>query len=470
MQLTVTFSQLGEHADWYKMSIWDYIASLKAKTLFELENKLSDKFTETLEKLKSMLGEELEMKTRSRDVPRENLEAMTQPQMLRRDAIVMLEAKRKVVEKECGLLRTEVRLMYEQLSSSPWRQGASWSPPPTFESLKPESGPLKRVPRSIDNGPGASMGQDHPPITRPYTDTGLVPLGKLRSKLRKAFRDRPLDTFVLDILFVCSRQDCEDPRDKVYGVLNISGLASHISVDYTKSIGQVYLDAAVVVLRDKQILPELLNHAAADLAMPTCPSWVPDWQHYLGPPAWSLTYVSFNASGSEKPQLRVDRKSWLAVRSLYVDRVSTHPRPDHHTQPLSSSPMIDSMRKRIDLYIRLRRQWLSERTVDTSWRVTMLDSAPESLRRLREEDCTEPEQALHRSQGGISLSPELSYETLSAMDGRLEANWPYKTHRGRVGALSTAGEIGNEIYVVAGCQVHFSFVRALITESTISDS
>ena len=42
--------------------------------------------------------------------------------------------------------------------------------------------------------------------------------------------------------------DCEDPRDKIYGLLGLVDDASDLSIDYARLPQQVFMDAVLVML------------------------------------------------------------------------------------------------------------------------------------------------------------------------------------------------------------------------------
>jgi len=42
--------------------------------------------------------------------------------------------------------------------------------------------------------------------------------------------------------------DCEDPRDKLYGLLGLVNDASDLSIDYARLPQQVFMDAVLVML------------------------------------------------------------------------------------------------------------------------------------------------------------------------------------------------------------------------------
>lgn len=95
---------------------------------------------------------------------------------------------------------------------------------------------------------------------------------------------REQDNYLLKYLEALRGHRATDPRDKVYGLLGI--LRQHedfdfasVSVDYAKSLAEVYTDVAVEIVRrgaDLTILDHT-SHSVANDYGPNYPSWVPRW-------------------------------------------------------------------------------------------------------------------------------------------------------------------------------------------------
>lgn len=85
-----------------------------------------------------------------------------------------------------------------------------------------------------------------------------------------------------------SFRDCHstDPRDKVYGLLGIADLKSEVGdpfkPDYGKSVGQVFADAAVYIIRVTGSLDifSSIGHPAAYNGDDGYTSWAPRWDKY----------------------------------------------------------------------------------------------------------------------------------------------------------------------------------------------
>lgn len=75
--------------------------------------------------------------------------------------------------------------------------------------------------------------------------------------------------------------DCTDPRDKIFGVLNLIPISEWRSLpDYTKSAISVYKNLNMLRCCEWPMLPMRQSHLRKEFrmqALPRLPSWVPDW-------------------------------------------------------------------------------------------------------------------------------------------------------------------------------------------------
>ncbi|PVI06629.1 hypothetical protein DM02DRAFT_514345, partial [Periconia macrospinosa] len=88
---------------------------------------------------------------------------------------------------------------------------------------------------------------------------------------------------ILACLRATSRSSSTEPRDKIYGILNLLDADSRslIDVDYSSDVAYVYAKAAVAVIKQRRNL-EILSCAVTSkqglyLNRFRLPSWVPDW-------------------------------------------------------------------------------------------------------------------------------------------------------------------------------------------------
>ncbi len=89
-----------------------------------------------------------------------------------------------------------------------------------------------------------------------------------------------------------------DPRDKIYGLLNLldPSLTALITPDYTASVLDVYTDLARATIRATESL-DIIRHCYPTLNS-GFPSWVPDWTVNPIGSALSISNTAFAASGS----------------------------------------------------------------------------------------------------------------------------------------------------------------------------
>ena len=96
--------------------------------------------------------------------------------------------------------------------------------------------------------------------------------------------DVPLaDASLLDVLSIYRCFESSEPKDKVYGLLNLITTKSEVealSVDYEKSVGEVYADTVLSVIRLRSRLTALafVTHPKEYDGSENTRSWAPHWQ------------------------------------------------------------------------------------------------------------------------------------------------------------------------------------------------
>lgn len=100
--------------------------------------------------------------------------------------------------------------------------------------------------------------------------------GIFRTNIRHIREDSSYHNDLLSLLARFCGQLATDPRDRVYSLLEIERPNSDnsIRVDYTLEWTEVFRDAAIYVIRDRNDL-ELLVYAGSSVT--ELPSWVPNW-------------------------------------------------------------------------------------------------------------------------------------------------------------------------------------------------
>lgn len=75
---------------------------------------------------------------------------------------------------------------------------------------------------------------------------------------------------------------CSDQRDKIYGILSLAPpqLLRHIEPDYRKSVGMVYRDMFVALVKQTQRLEILTYSIQEPQRRSDMPSWSPDWSYF----------------------------------------------------------------------------------------------------------------------------------------------------------------------------------------------
>ena len=116
---------------------------------------------------------------------------------------------------------------------------------------------------------------------------------------------------LLTLLISFRAHKCSDARDKVYGIASMARdvRGSTFRVDYERSAGQVYLQAARWIIESTNKLNVLCCRLAQDPAL-GLPSWVPDWtskryQNQLSPTAGYLAtgYTSADVEFSQDSRI-----------------------------------------------------------------------------------------------------------------------------------------------------------------------
>ncbi|KAF4338933.1 heterokaryon incompatibility [Fusarium beomiforme] len=113
-----------------------------------------------------------------------------------------------------------------------------------------------------------------------------------------------------------------DPRDRIFGLLNLAGDKDHFDKfpDYSMTVEEVYREAAFKILQQGTI--DLLMYCQRPRKLPSLPSWVPDWSmdvlHPNAQPTWK---TPFRASGVHKSIPTFPQFDTAIFQGIYVDQV-----------------------------------------------------------------------------------------------------------------------------------------------------
>jgi hypothetical protein len=124
------------------------------------------------------------------------------------------------------------------------------------------------------------------------------------------------------------RFTCEDPRDKVYSLLSITGESTLkknrlLPVYGERSVAETYTLAATQILEDSKDLL-LLSCAEGDnfQKIPCLPSWAPDWSHARTIGLGVTGYERFTAAGRLSRTLHIDeRNRRLTIKGFRLDDI-----------------------------------------------------------------------------------------------------------------------------------------------------
>ncbi|KAE9376524.1 HET-domain-containing protein [Stipitochalara longipes BDJ] len=140
------------------------------------------------------------------------------------------------------------------------------------------------------------------------------------------------------VLYWHKSKDASDPRDKVYGILNLveKSEAALIEVDYRKTVKEVYTAAVKAIIQTTHSLDIISFYSTRDVNLHNLPSWVPDLSSSSGAP-WSLQAGSIfkPAAGgplSAKFSCFDANDNVLNVQGFCIDTISNLAEPCYQPQ------------------------------------------------------------------------------------------------------------------------------------------
>lgn len=113
-----------------------------------------------------------------------------------------------------------------------------------------------------------------------------------------------------------------DPKDKVYGFLNLmdANLTALIKPDYTASIVDIYTDFAKATIHASGSL-DVIRHCYPS-SNRELPSWIPDWTVEVTATALTISNTPFTASGSSMANPRyLNNSKLMSCRGFQVDDI-----------------------------------------------------------------------------------------------------------------------------------------------------
>lgn len=126
-----------------------------------------------------------------------------------------------------------------------------------------------------------------------------------------------------DILAETSQRQCYDRRDLIYGTLGILKIAD-LEVDYTASLADVFIDAAIRLIdKEAERLPGLVHACSRSSNIADVPSWVPDWSGDSNNFKKGSNTRDFMASGDLVAEMKINSRKSLTVRGYRLGTISS---------------------------------------------------------------------------------------------------------------------------------------------------
>ncbi|KAI8309769.1 hypothetical protein K4K59_008878 [Colletotrichum sp. SAR11_240] len=137
---------------------------------------------------------------------------------------------------------------------------------------------------------------------------------------------------LLEVMRVCRRKFCSDPKDKVFGILGLltEDVRKDFPVDYGLSVKEIYtnvVDFLISTTGRFDVICEAI-HYPPHMNTASLPSWVPDWSHI--PDTVALGAMDFEPpfSASQRKEIKFswkdDRRNKIEITGLDIDTVRTH--------------------------------------------------------------------------------------------------------------------------------------------------
>lgn len=262
----------------------------------------------------------------------------------------------------------------------------------------------------------------------------------------------------IDVMKYCNLLRCEDDRDKVYGLLGLTKIASDLSIDYNKTVEQVFIDFAVACIA-KEDLTDVLLFSAQRSKHSTLPSWVPDWrdsERKVIKHVWS-SVVSRKRRACPRivPQKPKYEPGKLRVSAVVVEELHAV------AQSLSNIAKDTVQRNRFDQQVELNREWkrFLRSHHQSFWQIVCWDHDPDVSKHTPmlpahmekiERSWTAHTQDPHN----FDMSEE-KFLILSSLATHFEETQPFLTVSGRPGSSNVGAREGDLVILISGCEIPF---------------
>jgi hypothetical protein len=182
-----------------------------------------------------------------------------------------------------------------------------------------------------------------------------------------------------ELLITFRNSESSDPRDQVYGLLNLSNAAIKITPDYSdsKPVAHVYMEATRHIIETTGSLNILsaLDYGARHEGCPGLPSWCPNFAA-KSPPNLPFFKLEYNAAGGKMAQPTFEGRM-MTLKGYKLDIIA-------HAKP-TDSKSVRELKSAILQNLRLRYRTDSEKLValfDTLY-VNFRDHILQKLKALR---------------------------------------------------------------------------------------
>jgi hypothetical protein len=262
-------------------------------------------------------------------------------------------------------------------------------------------------------------------------------------------------------------KDCQDPRDKVYGILGLVDRSMYQALrpDYSVSIREVYTGAMKAIISKHTDGLRFLTGQGFNSSQHDLPSWVRDFSHR---PNISVlrhemnimqAYNLYRCSPFTTNQVFIENDSYLHLKGVKIDIVAKVGTALNTLDWRIVGSVLESWHHIAGIRI-LEVPWAHQRQ-RSFWRTILADTVYEvekkQLRRCNDHDISEFHSWLIRSlvMFKIGLQPPLKDCFVLAFLAAIYGRAIFVTNRGHIGLSYDKMEEGDEIWALHGGLVPF---------------